>query len=285
LIGAGEVGSLNTSKISIGGFSFYQLLHAGEMDIFGYLETVRHRYGLLSVDLWNGFFTNRDDPYYPIAEYDTLRKIKNSLDEKELIVANFAVDRAHIWDPDPVIRAKLHQNALDYLRAAELLGAQTVRIDTSRGPVVRSEEQLAYTVMRYREYANRAADGGYTVGPENHTGISLDPHWMKELAETVDHPGYGVLLHIGRWQDPAIPGDQLLAPWVNHMHLDAKAVASEDTIEIIRMLMDQGYKGHWAVEYNAQSHPYIEMEWALASTKRMLARAGSAVPGRNNGGQ
>jgi sugar phosphate isomerase/epimerase len=285
LINVGEVSKLNDFKISIAGFSFYQLLSAGEMDIFGYLETVRHRYGLLSVDLWNGFFTIRDDPYYPIAGDDTLRKIKHSLDEKELNVANFAVDRAHVWDPDPLIRARLHQNALDYLRAAELLGARTVRIDTSRGPVERSEEQFDYTVMRYREYAKRAADGGYTVGPENHTGISLDPHWMKELAEAVDHPGYGVLLHIGRWQDAATEGDRLLAPWVNHVHLDAKAVASEDTIEIIRMLMDHGYMGYWAVEYNAQSHPYIEMEWALASTKRMLTRAGSAVPGQNNGGR
>ncbi|WP_248927284.1 sugar phosphate isomerase/epimerase family protein [Paenibacillus hamazuiensis] len=276
--------ALYLSNVSIGGFSFYQLLSSGEMDIFGYLETVRHRFGLRSVDLWNGFFTNRDDFFYPVADDDTLRKIKASLDEKELTVANFAVDRAHIWDPDPVIRERLHRNALDYLRAAELLGARTVRIDTSRGPVERSEEQFAYTVERYREYAQRAADGGYTVGPENHTGISLDPVWMKELAEAVDHPGYGVLLHIGRWQEGAPQGEPLLAPWVNHVHLDAKAAASEDTVNIMRMLTDRGYRGYWAVEYNAPAHPYIELEWALASAKRLLARAGSPADGQGNGG-
>jgi sugar phosphate isomerase/epimerase len=266
-------------NVSIGAFSFYQLLSAGEMDIFGYLETVRHRYGLQSVDLWNGFFTNRDDPFYPIAGDDTLRKIKKSLEEKELTVANFAVDRAHIWDPDPDIRARLHQNALDHLRAAELFGARTVRIDTSSGPVEPTDEQFEYTVMRYREYAQRALDGGYTIGPENHTGISLDPEWMKELAEAVDHPGYGVLLHIGRWEGAAVPGDRLLAPWANHVHLDAKTIASVAAVETLQMLMDQGYQGYWAVEYNAPYHPYIEIEWALTSTKRMLARAGSTVTG------
>ncbi|MFD0677575.1 MULTISPECIES: sugar phosphate isomerase/epimerase family protein [unclassified Paenibacillus] len=272
-------------NVSIGGFSFYQLLSAGEMDIFGYLETVRHRYGLRSVDLWNGFFTDRSDPFYPIAEDDILQKIKRSLDEKELTVANFAVDRAHIWDPDPGTRARLHQNALDHLRAAELFGARTVRIDTSRGPVEPSEEQFEYTVMRYREYAERAADNGYTVGPENHTGISLDPKWMKKLAEAVDHPGYGVLLHIGRWQDTQAQGDRLIAPWVNHVHLDAKSLVSEESIEITRMLMERGYQGHWAVEYNAPSLPYIELEWALASAKRILAKAEMAMLEQGNGGK
>ncbi|TDF93030.1 sugar phosphate isomerase/epimerase family protein [Paenibacillus piri] len=272
-------------NVSIGGFSFYQLLSSGEMDIYGYLETARHRFGLKSVDLWNGFFTDRSNPYYPVADDGDLRKIKRSLDEKQLTVANFAIDRAHLWDPDPGIREILHKNALDYLRAAELLGARTVRIDTSRGPVEPSEEQFEYTVMRYKEYAQRAADFGYTIGPENHTGISLDPHWMKRLAEAVDHPGYGVLLHIGRWQDAEEPGEPLLAPWVNHVHLDAARLSSETTADIMRMLMDQGYQGDWAVEYNAQSHPYIELEWALASAKRLLAKAGAAGPEQGNGGQ
>lgn len=272
-------------NVSIGGFSFYQLLGKGEMDIFGYLETVRHRYGLQAADLWNGFFADRSDPFYPIAGDETLRQIKRALDEKELTVANFAVDRAHIWDPDPDIRARLHRNALEYLRAAELFGARTVRIDTSRGPVEPSEEQFEYTVMRYREYAERAIDCGYTVGPENHTGISLDPHWMKKLAEAVDHPGYGVLLHIGRWQDGETTGDSLLAPWVSHVHLDAKALLAEETEGVLRMLIDRGYRGYWAVEYNAPSHHYIELEWALASAKRILARAQSAAPVQGNGGQ
>lgn len=41
-------------KLSLGGFSFYQLLSAGKMDIFGYLETAAHRYRLQSVDCGTG---------------------------------------------------------------------------------------------------------------------------------------------------------------------------------------------------------------------------------------
>ncbi|MFC5650477.1 sugar phosphate isomerase/epimerase family protein [Paenibacillus solisilvae] len=258
-------------KASLGGFSFYQLFSEGEMDIFGYLETVKHRYRLNAVDLWNAFFTDRSVPLWKLASDDHLRKIKKSLDEKQLTVANLIVDRAHLWDPDPGERDQLHRNALEHLHAAHLLGARTVRIDANRGPGELTEEQFEYTVLRYREYAQLAADYGFTVGPENHTGISLDPRWMRKVAEAVDHPGFGILLHIGRWNDTDEPGDLLVAPWVNHVHLDARTLASAKAEAAVKALADSGYEGYWAVEYNAPSDPFIEIEWALATMNRLLA--------------
>lgn len=258
-------------KASLGGFSFFQLLSEGEMDIFGYLETARYRYRLDAVDLWNGFFADRQVPIWKLAEDDHLRKIRKALDERQLTVASIAVDRAHLWDPDPDLREQLHQNALAHLRAARLLGAKSVRIDANRGPGEVTEEQFEYTVRRYKEYAQLAADYGFTVGPENHTGISLDPLWMKRVAEAVNHPGYGILLHIGRWNDAKDEDDLLVAPWVNHVHLDARTLASAGAEEKIKALSDSGYEGYWAVEYNAPADPYTEIEWALALTNRLLA--------------
>ena len=42
-------------NISIGGYSFYNTFLDGKMDVFGYLETVKYRYRMDAVDLWNGF--------------------------------------------------------------------------------------------------------------------------------------------------------------------------------------------------------------------------------------
>lgn len=264
-------------KASIGAFSFYQLLSQNEMNIYGYLETVKYRYRLDAVDLWNGFFVNREVPIWELPDNDELMKIKRNLDDRQLTVANIAVDRAHLWDADPDIRQQLYRNALAHLKAAKLLGAQTVRIDANRGPGEVTEEQFEYTVRTYQELAQQAADYGFTVGPENHTGISLDPHWMKRLAEAVDHPGYGILLHIDRWIE-GNQGNEIVAPWVNHVHLDKRTINSENTESTMKFLSEFGYQGYWAVEYNALSNPYIEIEWALAAMKRLLA---SASP--NNG--
>ncbi len=106
-------------------------------------------------------------------------------------MGNFAVDGAHLWDPDPDLRQRLYENALVHLDAAEILGAETVRIDTGgsyKGSEPMTYEQFEYTVKRYREYADRAADGGYTIGPENHMVASLLPREMKRLSEEVHHP-------------------------------------------------------------------------------------------------
>src|SRR5689334_16688756 len=132
-------------KASIGAFSFYQLLSQGEMNIYGYLETVKHRYRLDTVDLWNGFFTDREVPVWQLPGDEELLKIKRNLDERQLTLANLAVDRAHLWDADPDVRNLLHLNALAHLRAAKLLGAHTVRIDANRGPGEVTEEQFDYT--------------------------------------------------------------------------------------------------------------------------------------------
>lgn len=184
------------------------------MDVFGYLETVKYRYRMDAVDLWNGFFIDRSDSVYKLADKSYIRKIREALDEKEMRVVNFAVDGAHLWDPDPDIRQKLYENALVHLDAAEILGAETVRIDTG-GSYKESEpmtyEQFEYTVKRYREYADRAADGGYTIGPENHMGASLLPREMKRLAEEVHHPAFGFLLHLGRWKADEAEGDEMVA--------------------------------------------------------------------------
>lgn len=259
-------------KASIGAFSFYQLLSSNEMNIYGYLETVKYRYRLDAVDLWNGFFVNREVPIWELPDNEELLKIKRNLDDRQLTVANIAVDRAHLWDADPDTRQQLYRNAQAHLKAAKLLGAQTVRIDANRGPGEVTEEQFEYTVRTYQELAQQALDYGFTVGPENHTGISLDSQWMKSLAEAVDHPGYGILLHIDRWIE-GNQGNEIVAPWVNHVHLDKRTILSENTESTIKFLSSFGYQGYWAVEYNALSNPYIEIEWALAAMKRLLASA------------
>src|SRR5690606_26813259 len=146
-----------------------------------------------------------------------IRNMRDALEEKEMTVVNIAVDRAHLWDPDPEVRARLKESALGYLRLAEMLGCRTVRIDTGRAEEM-NEEQFEYIVTTYREYAKRAYDMGYVVGPENHMGASLDPLAMKAIAEAVDHPGFGILLHMNRWKANADIGDRLVAPWVMHTH-------------------------------------------------------------------
>jgi hypothetical protein len=260
-------------KLSVGGFSFFNTMKDGKMDVFGYLETMKYRYRLDAVDLWNGQYGTQENGLLLLPEEDEIRKIRQALDDRDLTVANIAIDSAHMIDPEPGMQERLYQNALLNLRASELLGAKTVRIDICTGKTNEiTEEQFQYIVEKYREYCDRAAKHGYIVGPENHMGAALDPHLLKRIAEAVDHPSFGILLHLKRWRPEFADGDAIVAPWVVHTHVDAKTVAAEDAGVSIQALLKAGYDGYWAAEYNAKENQYDEIEWMLASVRRIVSQ-------------
>lgn len=245
-------------KIAIASYSFYGLQREGKIDLFGYLESCRYRYQLRSADIWNGMILSTEDAY--------LLKVKDALEERELELANLCVDQAHIWEDDAGAREQNYQNALAHLHAAEVLGAKTIRIDAGGRDETWSEEQFDLIVKRYREYAQRAHDNGYKVGPENHWGTELDPQNMKKLCQAVDHPGFGMLLH---FKDLA--ADAVMAPWAMHTHI-AWAITEGPLVETLTMLRDAGYQGYYSVEHHSGKNEYAEVAVQLARVRDVLER-------------
>jgi hypothetical protein len=257
-------------RLSIASYSFHGLTGRGMMDAFGYLETVRHRFGLDAADFWNGTF----GPIDP----DHVAKVKEALAERELLVANYHVDGVHVWENDPEARERNYRGALEHLRVAAEIGARTVRIDMGGAGTSFSAEQLDYVVRRYREYAAFAADHGFRVGPETHWGPSLTPAVQRAVHDGVDHPAYGVLLHIGHWEGPEgveAEGDALVAPWAIHTHIDAR-VTRTGLEEKVALLLAAGYQGYWGVEHHSAANEYAEVGYQLAALRRALTLAGVA---------
>lgn len=255
-------------RISIAGFSFHGLLSEGQMSLFGYLESVKYRYHLHTADIWNGMLASEDDDYVAL--------VRRALDERELTCANYHADGVHVWDDDPEVRAAHREGALRHLRIAEKLGARTVRIDTGGvvGPI--TAEQLEVLSATFREYAEFGADAGFACGPETHWGLSLVVDNMEAIARSVDHPCYGVLLHIGHFElGDEEEGDRRLAPWAVHTHVDQRTTETrlESAMAILR---DAGYRGYWGVEHHSGRNEYREVERQLASVRRVLASWGPA---------
>ena len=152
---------------------------------------------------------------------------------------------------------------------------RTVRIDMGGQSNEMTEEQFDLLVERYGEYARRAADGGYKVGPENHFGPAVVIENMERLARAVDHPAFGVLLHVGHWvKGDQAEGDRRCLPWTMHTHVDAR-IAASCLQERVQMLLDGGYRGYWGVEHHSGKNEYHEVAWQLAEVQRALVRAGA----------
>lgn len=263
-------------KLSIASYSFHGLFHEGKMNVFTYLDALKHHFGIQAADLWNGSLESYDRDY--------LKKIREAMDEKEMVLANFAVDGAHIWETDPDIRSWNYRYAVKSLETAVLLGAQTVRIDLGSGDPRHqcgiwhphpdlfernrkasslpndhpswnycrfSQEQLEHIVKRCREYASIASEYGIKIGPENHWGPERVVSNMKEVIEAVNSPSFGMLLHIGNWVGKgSAEGDSIMAPLAFHTHFSA-GITGRLLEERVRMMVNAGYQGYWGVEHHS----------------------------------
>lgn len=245
-------------NVAIASYAFHGLLRNGAIDLFGYLESCRYRYGLHTADIWNGMLTSLDEAY--------LAKVRQALAERELTLVNLCVDGPHIWEDDPAERERHYQSALAYLRAAEYLGAKTLRIDAGGRGDSWTNEQFETIVARFHEYARRAHDAGFQVGPENHWGAEVRPENMRRLCEAVDHPGFGVLLHFRGG-----PGDALMAPWAMHTHISWE-ITEGDLAGSLGVLRAAGYRGCWSVEHHSGEHEYTEVAIQLAKVRDVLGR-------------
>ncbi len=255
-------------NIGVISYAFHKLMRDGKIDIFGYLESCKYRYGLQTADIWNGMLASMDEDY--------LAKVKEGLEERELTLVNLAVDGAHIWEDDPNLREQHYQRALAHLKAGEMLGARTVRIDTGSRAERWTNQEFDAIVQRYREYAARAYDNGYKVGPENHMGPSKVSARLKELCEAVASPAFGVLLHFRRWTEEDVDkADELIAPWTIHTHVP---ITIADCLEAkMALVRDTGYRGCWSVEHVGS---YSAVGVMLARVREVLDkwREGEASP-------
>jgi sugar phosphate isomerase/epimerase len=275
----------DVNRISILSYSFLGLFRSGQMDIFGYLESCRHRYGLDAANIWNGMLTSTDEAY--------LKKVREALDERDLKLCVLTTDSTHVWDPDPALRAKNKANTLAHLNAARILGAEFMRVDaggsaandrTSPASKAWSNEAFDGIVAGYKEYAKYAADHGFKVGPENHWGAEgIWPNMQKLYKAIAPHPGFGLSVHMSQWQGtPAekAQADAESAPWVVAVHMD-NDTCNGPLAEKMGLLRNAGYKGWYVVEnHSNQRNEYAMTAIQVAQVRSVLQgwRTGSPQP-------
>lgn len=250
-------------RLSLMAYTFYPMLQRGVMDEFGYLETIRYRYGLRAADLWNWMLDSIDDNH--------ARVVQRALVERELELVGLSVSGPTVWADDLNAREYNHRNLLTHLRAAEILGAKTVTIEAGGqyDALTYSDEQFDYFVTRYREYAQRAHDNGYRIGPENHYGPELVPAEMRHLCQAVDHPGFGMVLHTREWiGEDAHRGTEMLAPWIMHVHL-SDVPSHEKMVDTVTTLLNGGYAGAWSIE-TEQGATYAQAGLMIARVRHIL---------------
>jgi len=250
------------NNFAVMSYSFHGLISAGAMDIFGYLETVRYRYGLSTADIWNGLIKSYDEDY--------LNLVKQHVDERGLTVVNLCCDGCHVWDDDPGARAQLEAKAWDCLRAARILEAKSVRIDCGVQGEELTDENLEYCGKKYSEYCRRAAEFGARLGTENHWGATRSIENVRRLFDAVTEKNFALLLHLGNWRDgdPDV-NDVEMIPRAMHTHINFEHCIDAD--RVLPPLVNAGYDGCWTIESHKGFNEYNNVAFQLAQVKRVIA--------------
>jgi len=252
-------------RFGIASYSFHGLFRIGAMTAVQYFETIRHRYNVDYADLWNHMLQSYDDGY--------LHMLRAQMDERGLTLANLCCDSAHPWEETQEERARNDALAADCLRAARILGAQSVRMDVGIRTDTATDEQIDYVARKFSAYAKICDGFGAKFGPENHWGASRDIAVIRKLIQAVNAPNYAHLLHLGNWQAET-PKDKLacdleMAPKAMHMHMHFDAC--EDAGRLFPLLMEAGYPGVWSIESHKATNEYNNVAFQLAQARRVIA--------------
>ena len=238
------------NQLSIASYSFHKLFEEKVIDIFGYIESVRYRYNLDGADIWNGYLRETDR--------DGFKKIRRELDRRGLKLTSLCCDWAQPWCADNDYGKQCDANAEKFLDAAEILGAQTVRIDVGVPEENINEEQFQTVCEKFLRYAKRGAEAGFMFGPENHWGASRKLSLQQRLYKEINHPSYGILLHLGNWlleDGQTLYGNDLAAvPMTAHTHVDYGYALAAD--EWLADILNAGYAGALSVEHHKALSEY-----------------------------
>jgi sugar phosphate isomerase/epimerase len=255
-------------NLSIASYSFHGALAEGTVDVFTYLEACRYRYHLNTADIWNGLLGPNVEQQ---LDLERLRKVRKAMDERELVCVNYHADGSHPWEDDPEVRDR-HRSL------AEILGAQTVRIDTGGREREWTTEQFDFITKAFQDFSDFAQNAGFKVGPETHWGATNYPDNMLKLHAAVNHSSYGILLHMGKdtWTSPD-DYDRALAPIAIHTHVDQKTCQNR-LDSALNILIEAGYQGVLGVEHHTGKNEFGEVEAQIGLVRRALSHLRSGRP-------
>lgn len=253
---------MSEKKIAVASYSFHGAMYAGNFDIFNYLNSLKYRYRANWADIWTG--------YFPTLEDDFILRVRAAMDKEGIKLANLCVDGPHLWMDDPEERAAHKTKMLEYIRAAEKLGAESIRIDFggTEGYTM-PDEAFEYIVNTYREYCEICGNLGMKIGPENHWGWDRVPAYLEKVKNAVDHPAYGHLYHLGNFYDNPEQGEALALSYAMHTHIHADSMPYAK--EVIRKLNNLGYTGAYSVEHHSGKLEAERVDWQLATMRGLIA--------------
>ncbi len=261
-------------RISLAQWSLHRALYDEELDNLDFPKVARREFGIEGVEYVNSFFKDRalDQGYLM-----TLKDRCAAEGVKSLLI--MCDGEGRLGDPDDAARATAVENHYRWVEAARVLDCHSIRVNAaSEGSWDEQRDLVADGLRSLAEFA----DGyGINVIVENHGGLSSNGRWLSSVIEAGDHPRLGTLLDFGNFRISESErydnyrGAEQLMPYARAVSAktndfdDAGAEANLDYEQLIRIVLDSGYRGWIGIEYEGSRLPEPE---GIRLTKALLER-------------
>jgi len=261
-------------RISLAEWSLHRALSAGKLDHLDFPRVARKDFGIEAVEYVNTFFEHGAlDQGYLL----TLRDRCEAEGVTSLLI--MCDGEGRLGDPDGSARTTAVENHYPWIEAARLLGCHSIRVNAaSEGSWEEQRDLAADGLHRLAEYG----DGyGIDVIVENHGGLSSNGRWLSSVIEAGDHPRLGTLPDFGNFRISESErydnyrGVEQLMPWARAVSAKtndfdaAGEEASLDYEQLIRVVLDSGYRGWVGIEYEGSR---LAEEEGIHRTKALLER-------------
>ncbi len=265
-------------KISLAQWSLNPLLFGGKMDNLEFAPQAR-AHGIEAVEYVNQFFMDKGDDTTYIKQ---MKSIADSEGVKSLLIM---CDReGRLGDPDAAERAKAVENHHKWVRAAQMLGCHSIRVNGySEGS---KEEQMKLVSDGLHQLCVFADNYDINVIIENHGGYSSDGKWLAATIEAADHPRAGTLPDFGNFRISGGDGEPVKSydsyRGVKELMPYAKGVSLKTTVyddngeqhpldydRMLRIVLDSGFRGYCGIEHTDAGN-----EWnSIVQVRKQLEAA------------
>ena len=269
----------------------------GEITMLDFPQFTRDTFpGVRSMDLWSSLFGDvGDETMFIKNEFDpSSASGQRWLGELAGRIAKTGVRCHHIsnnaprniCDPDAELRKQGIAVAKVWLDGCARIGAKTMRVNTGGPRIVpsatatqgypRNDEivkLLKNAIESFKEMAEYGGKAGVKVTIENHWGLSADPMNVRIILDEVKHPFCEASPDFCNWEHEYMLFHALeaLAPYtrttVHAKYWDRWS--TNDVQRCVRILEKAGFKGMYALEYEAG--PWDGVEGSRYLLKEVLA--------------
>ena len=235
----------------------------GTLHPLDFARAARRDYGIDAIEYVNQFFFGhaRDTSY--------LRDLKQRADDEGVRSLLIMCDaEGNLGDPNAAVRATTIENHYKWIEAAAFLGCHSIRVNAR---------------------SDGTWDADIDVLVENHGGLSSNGQWLSSVMKMVGHPRIGTLPDFGNFN--LADGDRYdNYQGVTEMMPYAKAVSAKshdfdaegndttiDFSQMMRIVLDAGYRGYVGIEYEGQR---LSEPDGIRATKALLERVRTELADR-----